>query len=343
MRPITIPSQETISRLESEAEGFSRISQKRAGFALIVFRQNPVSLIGLLIVVMLILASIAGPYIVPYGPDAVNPRIKLQPPSLSHPLGTDTYGRDVLSRVVSAARVDLLIAMTSIGIAFAIGIVMGSIAAYLRGLADTLLMRFLDIVQSFPQFILGMGLAVAIGPGLRNLIIVITVIMTPGFARMVRSRILSLREMPYVDAARCSGVPALRIIFVYLVPNSLGPIIVSCALNISYAMLDAAGLDRDALNAIDGPARSESDVARAILEDRADAGLAIEAAARGAGLDFVPLHRERYDLVVMRRDYFEPPLQALLDFARSKAFQTRARDLGGYDLGDLGKIIYNAP
>jgi peptide/nickel transport system permease protein len=242
MRPITIPSQETISRLESEAEGFSRISQKRAGFALIVFRQNPVSLIGLLIVVMLILASIAGPYIVPYGPDAVNPRIKMQPPGLSHPFGTDTYGRDVLSRVVSAARVDLLIAMTSIGIAFAIGIVMGSIAAYLRGLADTLLMRFLDIVQSFPQFILGMGLAVAIGPGLRNLIIVITVIMTPGFARMVRSRILSLREMPYVDAARCSGVPALRIIFVYLVPNSLGPIIVSCALNISYAMLDAAGL-----------------------------------------------------------------------------------------------------
>jgi excisionase family DNA binding protein len=108
-------------------------------------------------------------------------------------------------------------------------------------------------------------------------------------------------------------------------------------------MLDAAGLDREALNAIDGPARSESDVARAIFEDRADAGLAIEAAARGAGLDFVPLHRERYDLVVMRRDYFEAPLQALLAFARTKAFQTRARDLGGYDLGDLGQIIYNAP
>jgi len=108
-------------------------------------------------------------------------------------------------------------------------------------------------------------------------------------------------------------------------------------------MLDAAGLDRDALNAIEGPARSESDVARAILEERADAGLAIEAAARGAGLDFVPLHRERYDLVVMRRDYFEPPMQALLAFAHAKAFQARARDLGGYDLGDLGQIIYNAP
>jgi excisionase family DNA binding protein len=107
-------------------------------------------------------------------------------------------------------------------------------------------------------------------------------------------------------------------------------------------MLDAAGLDRDALNAVDGPARSESDVARAILEGRADAGLAIEAAARGAGLDFVPLHRERYDLVVMRRDYFEPPVQALLAFAQSKAFKTRAKDLGGYEIGELGQIVYNA-
>ena len=101
-------------------------------------------------------------------------------------------------------------------------------------------------------------------------------------------------------------------------------------------------MDRDALNAVDGPARSESDVARAIREGRADAGLAIEAAARGAGLDFVPLHRERYDLVVMRRDYFEPPVQALLAFAQSEAFKTRAKDLGGYEIGELGRIVYNA-
>jgi peptide/nickel transport system permease protein len=242
MKPIAIPSRETISRLESEAEAFSRLSRRRAGFALIVFRQNPVSLIGLLIVLTLVLASIVGPFAVPYGPEAVNPGIKMQAPNIGHPFGTDSYGRDVLSRVLSAARIDLLIAISSIGIAFVIGTVLGSLAAYFRGLADTLLMRFLDIVQSFPQFILGMGLAVAIGPGLGNLIIVITVIMIPGFARMIRSRILSLREMPYVDAARCSGVPTLKIIFVYLVPNSIGPIIVSTALNLSYAMLDAAGL-----------------------------------------------------------------------------------------------------
>ena len=100
----------------------------------------------------------------------------------------------------------------------------------------------MDVMQSFPPFILGMGLAAAIGPGVRNLIIVITVIMVPGFARMVRSRVLCLREMAFVDAARSSSVPTWKILFVHLLPNSMGPIIVSAALNLSYAMLDAAGL-----------------------------------------------------------------------------------------------------
>jgi putative molybdopterin biosynthesis protein len=108
-------------------------------------------------------------------------------------------------------------------------------------------------------------------------------------------------------------------------------------------LLERAGIDREALHAVDGPARSESEVARAVVEDRADAGLAIEAAARGSGLDFVPLHRERYDLVMARRDYFEAPIQALLSFARSKAFARRAKDLGGYDIDELGTVVFNAP
>ena len=108
-------------------------------------------------------------------------------------------------------------------------------------------------------------------------------------------------------------------------------------------MLEDAGIDRAALNALNAPARSEDEVARAVLEGRADAGLAIEAAARGDGLDFVPLHRERYDLVVIRQDYFEAPVQALLRFAHSKAFRSRAQDLGGYDIAELGAVVYNAP
>ncbi|MDH3232839.1 MAG: helix-turn-helix transcriptional regulator [Alphaproteobacteria bacterium] len=108
-------------------------------------------------------------------------------------------------------------------------------------------------------------------------------------------------------------------------------------------LLAKAKLDLGALNAIEAPARSESEVARAVIEKRADAGLAIEAAARAHDLDFVPLHSERYDLVMMRHDYFEAPVQALLSFARSEAFGARARELGGYEIGELGRVIYNAP
>jgi len=116
------------------------------------------------------------------------------------------------------------------------------LAAYFKGVLDSVLMRIMDMIKSFPQFILGMALVAALGPGVRNLLVVITIIMVPSFARMVRSRILSLREMPYVDAARTGGVPWWKIITVYLIPNSLSTMIVVAALNISYAMLDAAGL-----------------------------------------------------------------------------------------------------
>ena len=242
MRRKLICPPETALKLEAESKRYSKLIQKRGGFAYILFRQNPVSFFGLFIVISMLVVAVIGPSIVPSNPDAVNPKIKMQPPSAAHIFGTDTFGRDVFSRVVSAARIDLFVATASIGLAFMIGTIIGSIAAYFKGFTDNILMRFLDIVQSFPQFILGMALAAAIGPGLRNLVIVITVIMIPGFARMVRSRILSLRELPFVDAARCGGIPTLRIIFVYLVPNSLGPIVVAVALNISYAMLDAAGL-----------------------------------------------------------------------------------------------------
>ena len=242
MKNVLTKTPRTVARLEAESQRLSRLIHKPGGFAYIMFRQNPVSLVGLVIVFLIFAIGIVGPVLVPFGPEALNPQIKLQLPTMTHLLGTDEFGRDILARVLSAARVDLLIAIVSIGVAFIIGIVIGSVAAYFRGAVDTLFMRFLDIVQSFPQFILGMALAAAIGPGVRNLIIVITVIMTPGFARMIRSRILSLREMPFVDAAKCGDVPTWQIIFVYLVPNSLGPIVVAVALNISYAMLDAAGL-----------------------------------------------------------------------------------------------------
>jgi len=242
MKQSSISTLETTARLTEQADRFARITKRRLGFAFLVFRLNPASLIGLIIVVSLVLAAAIGPYFTPYLPDKTNARVRFERPSASHFFGTDKYGRDIFTRVLSAARVDLLIALGSIGLAFAIGTAIGALAAYFKGATDAVLMRIMDTIKSFPQFILGMALVAALGPGVRNLIVVITVIMVPSFARMVRSRILSLRELPYVDAARTSGVPWWKIILVYLVPNSLGTMVVTAALNVSYAMLDAAGL-----------------------------------------------------------------------------------------------------
>jgi len=237
-----IISPQEAARREAQSNRLREVCKRRFGFAYIIFRQNPMSAVGLVLVLAMLAVAILGPTVAPYDPDRTNARIRMQAPSASHLFGTDSYGRDVLSRVLSAARIDFLIALVSIGAAFLLGTAIGALAGFFRGFTDTVLMRVMDVMQSFPPFILGMALAAALGPGVRNLIIVITVIMVPGFARMVRSRILSLREMPFVDAARSSSVPTWKIILVHLLPNSMGPIVVSAALNISYAMLDAAGL-----------------------------------------------------------------------------------------------------
>jgi len=242
MRRDLIISTEEVAKREAESERLKEICKKRFGFASIVFRQNPMSAVGLILVLIMLLVAIFGPMLVPYNPDSTNSRIKMEGPNSAHIFGTDTYGRDVFSRVVSAARIDFLIAIASIGFAFLVGTSIGAVAGFFKGVTDNVLMRVMDVMQSFPPFVLGMALAAALGPGIRNLIVVITVIMIPGFARMVRSRVLSLREMPFVDAARSSSVPTWKIILVHLIPNSMGPIVVSAALNMSYAMLDAAGL-----------------------------------------------------------------------------------------------------
>lgn len=242
MKPVRVTSQKQLARLEREAIRLQQMANRRFGFSIILLWKNPLSLLGLLLVLSFLLVAVIGPYISPYDPDATNARIKLQPPGTAHFFGTDRYGRDVFSRVLVAARIDFLIAVGSVGLAFAIGSFIGTLAGYIGGVVDSLFMRFMDVLQAFPPFVLGMGLAAALGPGVKNLIIVIAVIMVPGFARMVRSQVIKLREVPFIDAAKCCGVPNSRILLNYLLPNAIGPVVVTAALNISYAMLDAAGL-----------------------------------------------------------------------------------------------------
>lgn len=222
--------------------GWPQRVYRRYSFQLYLVRQNPLTMLGIFIVFAFLATAALAPWITPYDPLALNPVNKLQPPSREYLFGTDEFGRDILSRVIAAARVDLTIALSAVGIAFAVGVSLGSIAGYLRGLADEAIMRVMDVIQSFPAFILAMGLAAALGAGMRNIIYVVAFIMIPIFARLVRSEMLSVRERPYAEAARCAGASNAAIIFSHLLPNCMMPIIVQFALSLSYAILDAAAL-----------------------------------------------------------------------------------------------------
>lgn len=215
---------------------------KRYEFEIYLLRRNPMTMLGLTILLIMVLVGILAPYIAPYNPLDVNPKEKLKPPSISHWMGTDDFGRDILTRVLYATRTDLMIATSAVSIAAVIGVLLGSIAGYFRGILDEVIMRILDIVQAFPAFILAMGLAVALGSGKSTIIYVVAFIMIPIFARLVRSEILSARERGYAEAARCMGASNLEIILRELLPNCITPILVQFALSMSYAILDAAAL-----------------------------------------------------------------------------------------------------
>jgi peptide/nickel transport system permease protein len=215
---------------------------KRYDFEIYLLRRNPVTLLGLGIIILITLVAAFGPSISPYNPLDVKPADRLQGPSAAHWMGTDEYGRDILSRAIHAARTDMIIASSAVGIAMLIGVFLGAVAGYFGGIAGEVIMRILDVIQAFPAFILAMALAVALGSGKTTIIYVVAFIMIPIFARLMRSEVLSARERGYTEAARCMGASEVEIIFKHLLPNCITPILVQFALSMSYAILDAAAL-----------------------------------------------------------------------------------------------------
>ncbi|RPI81936.1 MAG: ABC transporter permease [Chloroflexi bacterium] len=219
-----------------------RVFIKQYDFEIYLLRRNPITLLGLGIILLVIMVAIFGPVIAPYNPLDVKPGDRLLGPSSNHWMGTDEYGRDILSRTIYATRVDMIIASSAVGIATVIGVMLGAIAGYFRGLVGEGIMRILDVIQAFPSLILAMALAVALGSGKSTIIVVVAFIMIPIFARLMRSEMLSARERGYTEVARCMGASELEIIFKQLLPNCITPILVQFALSMSYAILDAAAL-----------------------------------------------------------------------------------------------------
>jgi peptide/nickel transport system permease protein len=203
--------------------------------------QDPLSAIGFLLVTLLVLLAIFGSALTPYDPLQPGPAL-FSAPTLSHPFGTDEFGRDVLSRVLVAFRLDLFIAVTAVMAAALIGVTIGSAAGYAGGLADDIFMRIVDVIQSFPMLILAMALVALLGVGLLNVILVTIIVNIAVFARLARGDILAKKQLDYIDAARCSGASTIRILVVHLMPNILGPIVVQATLSLAWAVLNVAAL-----------------------------------------------------------------------------------------------------
>lgn len=194
------------------------------------------------VLLVYVLASIAVPFALHYDPIRNHLSDAFLGPSLAHPLGTDDLGRDELLRLALGARWTLLIGFGAVAIGLAIGLPLGAISGFYGGWVDLLLQRFTDVLLSFPGILLALALVAGLGVGLQNVIISVGVASIPGFIRLVRASALSIRELPYVEAARALGVPSWLILLRHVIPNALAPVIVQATLQLGFAILVAAGL-----------------------------------------------------------------------------------------------------
>ncbi|MEL6130503.1 MAG: ABC transporter permease [Cyanobacteria bacterium J06628_4] len=207
-----------------------------------ILSENYVTFGAFLLFFVMVIFALFGNAIAPYDPIASNASIALSPPSFAHWFGTDDLGRDVLSRVMVATRLDLGIAVVAVVLSFALGSILGTCAGYFGGWCDRIISRVIDTLMAFPLFILAMGLVAALGNTVENIIYATAIINLPLYTRVVRAEILVRRDAGYVEAARLAGNGHLRIMTAHLFPNVLPVMMVHISLNMGWAILNAAGL-----------------------------------------------------------------------------------------------------
>ncbi len=206
------------------------------------FLNNKLGVVAAIFLLILFIVSWLAPWIVPYDPLAINVKAVLLPPSFSHPLGTDTLGRDVLSRLIYGARISLLVGFVAVGIATFIGTFLGALAGYYGHFVDTIIMRLVDIMLCFPSFFLILAVITFLEPNIWNIMVVIGLTSWMGVARLVRAEFLSLKEREFVLAARALGANDFHIIVHHFLPNAIAPVLVSATLGIPGAILTEAAL-----------------------------------------------------------------------------------------------------
>ena len=214
----------------------------RKGLILYTFKRNKTSIVGAVMAAAVVSLALLAPWIAPYDPIEQNVKLQYAPPSRAHLCGTDGYGRDEFSRILWGSRVSLTVGIASVLFSMACGIPLGVLAGYKGGKMDAAVSRFNDVFMSFPIVIFGLLILAILGPGLFKIIVAIGVALTPRIARLARGSTLSLKEMPYIEAARAVGQGDTRIIILHILPNIFGEILVMGTLWIATAVIVEASL-----------------------------------------------------------------------------------------------------
>lgn len=208
------------------------------------YKKNRLAIIGLVMLIVMVLIAVFADFIVNYEDDAItqNVRNRLMPPGGEHIFGTDQYGRDVFARIIFGARISLFVGIVTVALSLTAGAIIGAAAGYYGGRVDNILMRLMDIFLAIPSIMMAIAIVSALGPGMTNLLIAMSISRTPQFARIVRSAIMSIKGQEFIEAAKACGTKDVRIIAKHILPNAMGPIIVQATLNMASTILGVAAM-----------------------------------------------------------------------------------------------------
>jgi len=204
--------------------------------------QNPMGLLGLVLVVIVVATAIFAPWLAPYDPNQIMLGPRMGSPSAAHWLGTDHLGRDLLSRVIAGGRIAMLVAVATLGAAMTVGLALGLIAGYGPKWLDNILLLVFDAVRSFPVIVFGLAVVTLIGPSLYTVILVVAITSIPIYARIVRTQTMALRNAEFILAEKAMGANTLRILAVHVLPNVLGPLLILASMDVPMVIATEAGL-----------------------------------------------------------------------------------------------------
>jgi len=219
-------------------------SKKKSRFQIVWRRlkKNKMAMVGLYVIIIMLIISALAPYIAPYDYDAQDYSAIKQGPNKEHWLGTDEYGRDVLSRLLCGAKYSFEFGIVAVFVGAAIGLLLGSIAGFFGGQIDNIIMRLLDIYQSVPMMVMAIALTSSLGAGMQSAVIAIGISTMPIYARLIRGSLLEIRGMEYIEAATAINASKMRILFKHMIPNAISPVIVTLTMSVGLNVLAGASL-----------------------------------------------------------------------------------------------------